>query len=194
MNPVRAGITENPEEYKWSSCQYYTVKREAPDWLKRDFILSYFGKKSRNARKRYRDFVRSVMDWEYENPLAELSHSVILGSEEFVAEIKDRFLRNKQPDRDLPALRDLSSRPNLGYIEKAVDSVLQSDDKLARQVKLYLYHRYSGMKLREIGKRFGIGESGVTQASRRIGIKAGKDKKLRKTVKMIKMKTTLSNV
>ena len=23
LNPVRAGIAENPEEYRWSSCQYY---------------------------------------------------------------------------------------------------------------------------------------------------------------------------
>lgn len=194
LNPVRAGIAENPEEYEWSSCQYYTVKRKAPEWLERDLILSYFGKKPITARKRYRGFVRSVMDREYENPLAELSHSVILGSGEFVAEIKDRFLRNKQPDRDLPALRDISSRPELHYIEKTVDSVLQSDEKLARQVKLHLYHRYSGMKLRKIGKRFGIGESGVTQASRRIGIKARKDKKLRKIFKMIEIKITLSNV
>jgi hypothetical protein len=32
-------------------------------------------------------------------------HSVILGSREFVDEIKERFLRGKQPDRELAALR-----------------------------------------------------------------------------------------
>ena len=50
--------------------------------------------------------------------MAELSHSVILGGEEFIAEIETRFLRDKQLDRDLPTLRDLSSRPGLGQIEK----------------------------------------------------------------------------
>jgi hypothetical protein len=194
LNPVRGGIGAEPEEYKWSSCQYYTVNGKAPEWLKRDFILGYFGKKPTTARKRYRDFIRSAMDDEYENPLAELSHSVILGSREFVAEIKDRFLRDKQPDRELPALRKLLNRPNLDQIEKAVDSVLQPDAKLARQVKLHLCHRYSGKKLREIGKRYGIGESGVTQASRRIGSKARQDTKLRKMIKTIEREIFLSNV
>jgi len=195
LNPVRAGIAENPEEYRWSSCQYYTtVKRKPPEWLKRDFILSYFGNEPKTAMKRYRDFVRSVMDQEYKNPLAEISHSVILGGEKFIAEIKTRFLRDKQPDRDLPTLRDLSSRPGLGHIEKAVDSVLQQDEKLARQVTLHMCHRHSGMKLREIGQQFGIGESGVTQASRRIGMKAKKDKRLGEIVKTIETKIYLSNV
>ncbi len=194
LNPVRAGIAENPEEYRWSSCQYYTVKRKPPEWLKRDFILSYFGNEPKTAMKRYRDFVRSVMDEEYKNPLAEISHSVILGGEKFIAEIKTRFLRDKQPDRDLPILRDLSSRPGLGHIEKAVDSVLQQDEKLARQVTLHMCHRHSGMKLREIGQQFGIGESGVTQASRRIGMKAKKDKRLGEIIKTIETKIYLSNV
>ena len=194
LNPVRAGIAENPEEYRWSSCQYYTVKRKPPEWLKRDFILSYFGNEPKTAMKRYRDFVRSVMDEEYKNPLAEISHSVILGGEKFIAEIKTRFLRDKQPDRDLPTLRDLSSRPGLGHIEKAVDSVLQQDEKLARQVTLHMCHRHSGMKLREIGQQFGIGESGVTQASRRIGMKAKKDKRLGEIIKTIETKIYLSNV
>jgi hypothetical protein len=41
------------------------------------------------------------------------------------------------------------------------------------------------MKLKEIGLRFGIGESGITQASQRIALKTGKDKKLRRIEKMI---------
>ena len=45
LNPVRAGIAETPTEYKWSSCQYYTVKKKAPEWLKRQFILGYFDQK-----------------------------------------------------------------------------------------------------------------------------------------------------
>jgi len=134
------------------------------------------------------------MDQEYENPLAELCHSVILGSREFVAKIKSRFLEDKPPDRDLPALKGLSGRPGVDHIEKAVDSVLQSKQNLARQVKLHLCHRYSRMKLKEIGKRFGIRESGVTQASRRIGIKASKDRKLRKIAKTIEIRIPLSNV
>jgi hypothetical protein len=55
-------------------------------------------------------------------------------------------------------------------------------------------HRHSGIKLKEIGQRFGIGESGVTQASRQISMKAEKDKRLREIVKMIETNISLSNV
>jgi chromosomal replication initiation ATPase DnaA len=94
-------------------------------------------------------------------------------------------LKHKAPDRDLPGVRALLKKPRVEQIEKAVDSVLSSEPKLARQVKLNLCHRYSGMKLREIGLRYGLGQSAITQASRRIKLKAGKDKKLRKTVNRI---------
>jgi len=46
-----------------------------------------------------------------------------------------------------------------------VDSVIKTDDRLAKQVKLYFSHRYSWLKLKEIGKYFNIGESGVSQTS-----------------------------
>ena len=194
LNPVRAAMVKTPEEYEWSSCRYYTVARKAPDWLQRDFILSYFHTKPTAAMKIYRSFVHSLMQEQYDSPLAELSHSVILGSKEFVDEIKDRFLRGKQPDRELPALREITNRPGLDDIEHIIDSVLQPDEKLARQVKLYLCHRYSGKRLREIGERFGVSESGVTQASRRIAIKQENDKKLEKLITKMVKKLPLSNV
>jgi putative transposase len=183
-----------PEEYKWSSCRYYTVSRKAPVWLQRDFILSYFDNKPTAAMKMYRDFVHTLVDQEHESPLATLPHSVILGSIEFVEEIKDRFLRGKQPDRELPALREITDRPGLDVIKQVVDSVLQSDEKLARQVKLFLCHRYSGKKLREIGNQFAVSESAVTQASRRIRVKQKNDKKLRKIILKIEKKLSLSNM
>jgi REP element-mobilizing transposase RayT len=194
LNPVRAAIVKTPEEYKWSSCRYYTLRRKAPVWLQRGFILNYFDTRPTAAMKMYRDFVHMLVDQEYESPLSKLPHSVILGSGEFVDEIKDRFLRGKQPDRELPALREITDRPGLDVIKQVVDSVLQSDEKLARQVKLFLCHRYSGKKLREIGNQFGVSESAVTQASRRIRVKQKNDKKLGKIILKIVKKLPLSNV
>lgn len=47
------------------------------------------------------------------------------------------------------------------------------------QAGIYLCHKYSGAKLKEIGEQFGIGESAVSQASRRFAQELGRDKKLR---------------
>ncbi len=53
---------------------------------------------------------------------------------------------------------------------------------------------YSGIELREIGKEFGIGDSGVNQASRRIRRKAEKDRALKNGGKLIEEKLALSIV
>lgn len=194
LNPVRAGVCDIPEEYPWSSCRYYTIDRNAPGWLKRDFILGYFGKKRSASMKRYRDFIHTVIGQDYENPLAELSHSVILGSRQFVTAIRDRLLKHKAQDRDLPSLRALLKKPSMDQIEEAVDSILSSAPRLVRQVKLHLCHCYSGMKLKDIGLRYGIGLSGVTQASQRIALRISKDKRLRKIVKKIEKMIIFRNV
>lgn len=83
LNPVRAGMCALAEDYPWSSCRYYTVATTAQGWLERGFILGYLGKKPAVSMKRYRDFVHAGMEQGYENPLAELKHSVILGSSQF---------------------------------------------------------------------------------------------------------------
>lgn len=176
LNPVRAGMETDPEAYKWSSCRYYTRKRKAPGWLQRDFILGYFGKRQAVAMKKYRVFLEAVMDKDPSNPLAERLHAVILGSQDFIADIKTAYLNDRKPDRDLPDLNEAPGKTEIAEIEKAVDRVLKNDSKFARQVKLYFCHRYTGLKLREIGKWFGISESGVTQASRRVVLKAETDK------------------
>ena len=104
------------------------------------------------------------------------------------------MMRGKQPDRELAALRDMTNRPGLDDPEQVVNLMLQTDENLARQVKLYLCHRYSGKKLRKIAERFGVSESGVTQASRRIQIKQKNDKKLGKLITKTVKELPLSNV
>ena len=116
-----------------------------------------------------------------------------MGSREFIDEIKDRFLKGTQKEREPPALKDIPNRPELEYIEHVVNSALQSDEKIARQIKLHLCHRFSGRKLRKTGEWFGVSESGVTQASRRIRIKQKNDKKVVKISAEMVRELILSN-
>ena len=53
---------------------------------------------------------------------------------------------------------------------------------MARNVKMYLYQRYSGKKLKEIGVHFGVGESRVSQSSRRVAEKIELYRKLERKV------------
>ncbi len=191
LNPVRAGLSETPEEYEWSSYSYYAVRKEKPAWLSTDFILGYFGEKHSVAQRNYKDYASSLLEQEYKNPLSDISYSAILGISDFVNEIKDKFFSNKKHDRNLPVLKELTNRLSMDAISKGVDSIVEKNDKLARQMKLYLCHRYSGIKLSEIGACFDIGESGVSQTSRRFSKKLKKDKKVRKTTELVKKKLNM---
>jgi hypothetical protein len=182
MNPVRAGMTKRPEEYPWSSYRDYIGKRIAPGWLKTGFVLGYFGNMSSAAGGKYQKFVEDLLNKQYESPLNSAVAATMLGCSEFIQEITDRYLSDKQMDRDLPALRTLSKRPPLDAIVQTVKSIVGDQARLAEKVSIYLCHKYSGAKLKEIGERFGIGQSSVTQASRRFARQMVTDATLRKLV------------
>ena len=194
LNPVRARMVETPEEYEWSSYQFYIGKQKPPEWLHIDFILGYFGEKVSIAKKQYQQFVNMLDNKEYESPLMEVVSSTILGAPDFIAFIKDTYLAGKKPDKDLPALKELSEKPSVGDILDEVESVYDEDHALARNIKLYLCQRYTGEKLKDIGKHFGIGESGVSQACRRVAQRIDRDKKLKRKIGKIEKKLIMSKM
>ena len=108
-----------------------------------------------------------------------------MGSQEFIAFIKDKYVSTKKADKDLPSRRALSSRLTIEDIEKHVDNAIKDEPRLSRNIKLYLSQKYTGDTLDDIGRHFGIGGSGVCQAGRRISSRIIKDKLLAKAIKKI---------
>lgn len=185
LNPVRAGMVTNPGEYSWSSYRAYAGLAYAQEWLHPEFILSFFGLNEKKARMRYREFVEGEAGRECPNPLENVTAQTILGRESFVEWVQEKFLKSMQADRELPALRQLESRPSLERVRAAVEALLMDDQPLARRVGLYLCHRCTGLKLKEIGAAYGVGESAVTQASRRVADEMKQSESVRKSVGMI---------
>ena len=44
-------MVDRPEQYRWSSYQYYIRMKKSPRWLISDFILGYFDKKDSDAQE-----------------------------------------------------------------------------------------------------------------------------------------------
>ena len=186
LNPVRAGIVARPEEYQWSSYRNYIGQGKTPEWLKTWFILGYFGKRAALAEKKYRSFVEDLIGNEYESPLQGTVGSSILGSVGFIEEITEAYVKTKEADKNMPALRQLTSRPSPEEIVNAVKTIFVENEKLARQASIHICHKYSGVRLREIGSLFDVGETAIVEASRRFSLKMGEDKKLKKMVERVK--------
>jgi len=191
LNPVRAKIVEKPQEYKWSSFQDYIGAREPSEWLKREFILGYFGAKPSRSQKMYRSFVNSLLYKEYDSPLEDAIASTILGCNEFITYVKEKYINVKGTAHDVPALKELAEKASMDDIFKAVD-IEFSGERMSRDVKLYLAQRYTGKGLRKIGEKFGISASAVSHASRRISGIIAKDKKSHKKIDRVIISLKLS--
>jgi len=188
LNPVRANIVELPEEYEWSSYCYYIGKKKAPEWLKMDFVLGYFGKNLSESQKNYKKFVSIMIDKKYESPLKDVVSSTLLGTQGFIEFIKDKYLSDQKEAKGLPALKALEKKITMKDISNEVDQMIINDKKLSMNIKIYLSQRFTGEKLDDIGRDFGIGGSGVCQMGRRIAKQLEKDAKLARMVKRIEDK------
>ncbi|HTZ17857.1 MAG TPA: transposase [Dissulfurispiraceae bacterium] len=182
LNPVTAGIAGKPDEYKWSSYQSYIGKTTTPEWLKTGFILESFGKNASAARKNYRDFVEKIDTEGYEGPLKCAVGGAILGSPDFIEEITGTYLKEREKDKDIPALKHFSDRPPISDIIDTAKEAIKENEKLARQAGIYLCHKYSGASLKEIACKFDVGVSAIGEASKLFMKKMEQDASLRKQI------------
>lgn len=191
LNPVRAKMVKTPEEYAWSSYNFYIGETKPPDWLHRGFILGLFASKMNRAQKGYRKFVSSLIGREYDSPLKEVIGSVLLGTDEYIEFVRDRHLRGKKPSRDLPAIGQIGSMISMEKVIETIESSIGGDAGISKSVSIYLCRKHTGEKLKTIGNRFGISDSAVSQACKRFKTRIQNDRKLKKKVEAVdnKLKT-----
>lgn len=186
LNPVRAGMVSRPEEYRWSSYNNYIGQDNAPLWLKMETILDYFNSSAKEARQKYRSFVEDLLGKEYDSPFKNTFGAAVLGSAEFIETVTREHLSEKEIDRTVPSVRKFKTKPEPKEILKAVAAIMGGNEKLSRQVGMYLCHKYSGKKLREIGELFGVGETAIAEARRLLSRKMKTDKQLCGEVEKVK--------
>lgn len=76
-----------------------------------------------------------------EDPLRESVAGLILGTAEFIDDIREKYLSGKERGRDLPALRELT-KVSLESIRKAAGRKFEEETEYARKASIYLSHRY----------------------------------------------------
>ncbi len=178
LNPERAKMIKNGEDYKWSSCQYYVGKKKAPGWLKVDFILDMFSKGKENAYRNYKEFIR-LEQITYAKVLKEIRDNVILGDDKFQEMIKQEYLLGQKDNKEITGLKKvIGNQVCPSKIKTEVDKKLQ-DVRLTRKIKIYLMRKYTQKGLKEIGEEFGgVSYSAISQVYRRIEKKRKRDNSL----------------
>lgn len=88
LNPVRAGMVEKPERYRWSSYRGYVGKGKEDEWVEYAWVLSQFGKRKKTSQSKYRAYTDKEIEGRQESPFDKLWGQVVLGGEGFREKIK----------------------------------------------------------------------------------------------------------
>jgi REP element-mobilizing transposase RayT len=89
QNLLRAGVTEDPRQYRWSSCMIY--EKNKTQWLDTDYVLELFGGQKGLA---------GAMQAEPKNklPLLRTAFGPVLGEKDFLKWALEKFERRHKPD------------------------------------------------------------------------------------------------
>lgn len=193
LNPYRAGIVKMPEKYKWSSLPaYHKGKAKLPFNLKWEWMLSTFGKKRSVAARNYIEFVKDGMR-KQENPGLEASGGWILGRKKWVKKIITKWADFSS--KEITGAKPLKARIPVEKMEQLVckEFKVKKDDlsntkynNTARSAIIYLTVKYCGLKLKEVGERYGgINASAVNKSMTRFRDSMSKNKNINRKVNLI---------
>ena len=108
LNPLRAGMTKNMDDWPWSSYPAMVGDTVVPEWLETDWLLSQFGKSRKVARRKYKNFVREGVGlppiWD------ELKSQIYLGGDTFVENLQAVYGKSSD-DHDLKEIPRRQRRP-----------------------------------------------------------------------------------
>jgi putative transposase len=147
LNPVRAGICDRPEEWRWSSYRATAGLEPTPRFLTTEVVLGALGETYPDAQAAYREFVAAGIS----DALAERVRGERLGSDGFM---RERF--GLEPP--LPEIPRVQIEPE----RKALAEVFAEDPLPV--ARAYRSHGYS---LREIASYLGCHYSTVSRQLRR---------------------------
>jgi REP element-mobilizing transposase RayT len=185
LNPVRANLVKDPKDYVWSSYRSFISKAMNIPWLKTNFILSNFDKDIQKARGLYKKFVLEGIGKELSEVRNNLQAGFILGNGDFFQWVRDTFIQNRQDDEEIPVLRQLRVRITPEKIKETVDEEIKNQ-KVARKLGIYLSHKHTGRRLKEIAGFFGkIGDTGVSQIYNRVEKARERDKSLDQVIRRL---------
>lgn len=199
LNPVRVKsiAKKRPEEksgllskYRWSSYQGYVSLRRRQPFVEYSEVLDYFGGDNARGRREYGLFVKEGIEAHVTNPFKEVVGQLILGGEEFVEHIRERFLTKDEEKRERPAVQVISRRKSPEEVIEETAGILESpsSDLLARGAMtaerglvMEMLYRYCGLTQVQIGELLGgLDYSTVSLNRKKFLERLKKDKRLRK--------------
>jgi len=155
LNPLRVKERDRVDQWKWSSYRATAGLARAEKFLTVDWILSQFGSRKSEARRRYREFVKEGLG---EQPWENLKAQIYLGGDKFieqhtVGEDSVEEVPREQWNPVRPSLEKLFRGKEINAIEAA--------------------YRDHGYRMREIAEHLEVHYATVSRRLKRIEARRG---------------------
>ena len=187
LNPVRAGIVQQPLQFRWSSYRYYLNPRDVPDWLDWTAVLAQLARRESAARVAYKRFVDAGMNGKCSNPLADVVDDWILGSPDFASKCRDLLAEQSPPRERIPLDRIVTVVCRRFGVEG--ESVRQRGRhrNQARDAAILIARDLRDEPLESLAVEFGgVSRSAISETARRARERIEREPAFRKTIEEIK--------
>lgn len=189
LNPLRAGIIRQLEDYPWSSYLDYLNLRKS-NISDPSFILNLIDNNTFNSIKKYREYVIKYQDMK--DPLLQSYHHIALGSETFIEKVKEK-IEHKGRRREIPSTRFLSKYDVDTIITKMTQALnierrmifYKKRGNLNRSLAIYLIKRFTPLSLSKIGELFKMDYSAVSQAAKRFEQKSEVNNEIKENMQKV---------
>ena len=163
LNPVRARLVDHPQDWPWSSYPGYASARRRLDWVAYDALLAAlqgeFGGSDPSGA--YRRYVTAGLKDPVASPFDAAWQGLVLGSEQFLRDVKSRLTTSVDPlisrKRLAPLDRQAVYATVHRYYERPAEAlVLRGARDWTRAVSAYLARRWSDATLGEFARDLGL--------------------------------------
>jgi len=155
LNPVRAGVVEDPEEYPWTGHMGYSRKGKE-NLIDAAMVLSQFSRKRSLARKQYRQFVADGMDRGHEQKYYRVKDQRYLGEDEFVEKIEG-LKKSHEPSYWEVSLEKIAGEVIRGEgipRDRLYSLTCDRRGAYGRNLVAYLARKLAGFKVKDIAQHF----------------------------------------
>ncbi len=184
LNPVAAGLADDPKDYPWSSHRLYRM-REAPVWVARRFVLAHF-----DDLLHFERFIAEGNDRTLEAFYRRKRWSPFLGDRAFITWVLAKAKLSAEHARaektpQFPTIAAVAEAicQRMGVRVEPTLSSTQGVRNVPRALAIYVAGRIAGFPYSDICHYFGLRRhSAVSQAAHRTSLLLAQNPKLRKII------------
>lgn len=164
MNPVRAKISKQPQEHRWTGHRYYLGNGDI-SWLTTGRLVAYFGKRLNLARRKMHEFVLQGAPKDLEARLKSKNWPSVFASDNFeewvkwnfVKDIKDREIKYESirlvEITEKSLIRIISAVADMRWVEIA--NAKGREAKLMRGLAIRCFRKYLKYDYTRLSSIFG---------------------------------------